>query len=110
MRPLLPLASVTASAGGIWRHQSGFFASADVSYTDGYFSPRDLANTPLRHVDSFVLVNAQIGYETKYGTLSVFARNLFDEQYLTSIATPGPTGSASIGDRRLIGVRGTARF
>lgn len=102
--------SVTASAGGIWKHQSGFFVSADVSYTDGYFSPRDLANNPLRYVDSFTLVNAQLGYETRHGTLAIFARNLFDEQYLTSIATPGPTGSASIGEGRVFGVRGQARF
>lgn len=102
--------SVTVSGGGIWKHQSGFFVSADISYTDGYFSPRDLSNNPLRYVDSFTLVNAQLGYETKHGTLAIFARNLFNEQYLTSIATPGPTGSASIGDGRVFGVRGQARF
>lgn len=102
--------SVTASVGGVWKHQSGFFVSADVSYTDGYFSPRNLANNPLRYVDSFTLANAQLGYESKYGTLAIFARNLFDEQYLTSIATPGPAGSAAIGDGRIVGVRGQVRF
>ncbi len=102
--------SVTVSGGGIWKHQSGFFVSADVSYTDGYFSPRDLSNNPLRYVDSFTLVNAQLGYETKHGTLALFARNLFDEQYLTAISTPGPTGSAAIGDGRVFGVRGQMRF
>ena len=103
--------SVTASAGGIWKHQSGFFVSADVSYTDGYFSPRALANNPLRYVDSFTLVNTQIGYETKYGTLALFARNLFDEQYLTNINVSGgvPT-TAGIGDGRIVGVRGQVRF
>lgn len=102
--------SVTATIGGIWKHQSGFFAGADVSYTDGYFSPRDLSNNPLRYVDSFTLVNAQLGYETKHGTLAIFARNLFDKQYLTAISTPGLTGSASIGDGRVVGVRGQVRF
>ncbi|ARQ02749.1 hypothetical protein CAK95_04855 [Pseudorhodoplanes sinuspersici] len=102
--------SVTVSAGGIWKHQSGMFVSADVSYTDGYFSPRDLSNNPLRYVDSYTLVNAQIGYETKNGTLAIFARNLFDEQYLTSISTPGLSGSAAIGDGRVVGVRGQLRF
>ena len=102
--------SVTASAGGIWKHQSGLFVSTDVSYTDGYFSPRDLANNPLRYVDAFTLVNAQLGYETKNGTLAIFARNLFDEQYLTNVATPGLTGAAAIGTGRIVGVRGQMRF
>jgi outer membrane receptor protein involved in Fe transport len=100
--------SVTAAIGGTWKHRSGFFVSADVSYTHGYFSPRDLSNSPLRHVSSFTLVNTQIGYETKYGTVAIFSRNLFDEQYLTSIATPDV--EATIGDGRVVGVRGTARF
>jgi iron complex outermembrane recepter protein len=79
-----------------------------VSFTDGYFSPRDLSNDPLRHVDSFTLVNARVGYETKHATVTLFARNLLNEQYLTSI-TQNYT-EATIGDGRLFGIKGTARF
>lgn len=100
--------SVTVSAGGIWRHHTGFFAGADVSYTDGYFSPRDLSNDPLRFVNAFTLVNARVGWENRYATVMLFARNLFDEQYLTGISS-GLT-QATIGDGRLVGVRGTLRF
>ena len=67
-----------------------------------------LANTPTRFVDAFTLVNARIGYETQHGSVSLFARNLFDEQYLTSIAA-GRT-EATIGDGRMIGIKATARF
>jgi iron complex outermembrane receptor protein len=100
--------AVTAAAGGIWKHESGFFAGADVSYTDGYFSPRDLANDPLRRVSAITLVNARIGYETKHGIVTLFARNLLDRQYLTAIAQG--YSEATIGDGRMFGVRGTMRF
>jgi hypothetical protein len=49
-----------------------------------------------------------VGYDHKYGTISVFVRNLFDERYLTGIS-PG-YGEAAIGDRRMIGIRATGRL
>ena len=76
--------------------------------TDGYFSAGDPANNPLRFVNSFTVLNARIGYEQKNGTISVFARNLLNQKYLTSISA-GST-EATIGDGLLVGVRGTARF
>jgi outer membrane receptor protein involved in Fe transport len=104
--------TVTASAGGIYKHQSGYFAGADMSYTDGFYSSRDPANDPNRFVSSFLIVNARLGYEAKYGTLMLFARNLFDKQYLTAISVPsgGVYNQATIGEGRVIGVRGTVRF
>jgi len=100
--------TVTASAGGIWRHQSGLFTSADVSYTDGFYSNGNLMNTSGRFVSDFTIVNANIGYESKNGSLSLFARNLFDKQYLTSINSD--LAGATIGSGRIVGIRGTARF
>lgn len=100
--------TVTASFGGLWRHESGIFAGADVTYTDGYYSSGDLANTPSRFVDSFTVVNAQIGYEAEKFTVTAFARNLLDEEYLTSISQSGT--EASIGDGRVFGIRATGRF
>lgn len=100
--------AVTFAAGATWRHRSGFFIGADASYTDGFYSAGDLTNTPSRHIKSFMLVNAQAGYENEYGTVALFARNLLDKQYLTSIDETGL--SATIGDGRLVGVRGTLRF
>jgi len=100
--------AVTATIGGLWRHYNGIFAAADLSYTDGYYSPGDLLNTPDRYIDSFTLVNAQAGYEYGHAKLSVFAQNLFDEDYLTSI---GPDETfATIGQGRVVGLRGTVRF
>lgn len=100
--------AVTAALGGVWRHHSGFFAAADVTYTDGYYSSADLENSPDRFVDAYTLVNAQIGYEARHALVSVFARNLLDEQYLTSISQTG--GQATIGEGRFFGLRVSARY
>lgn len=100
--------TVTASLGGIWRHESGFFAGADVSFTDGYYSLGDLENTLARKVSSFTLVNAHLGYETENLSVTAFAKNIFDKQYLTSIGEGGT--QATIGDGRSFGFRVTGRF
>lgn len=100
--------AVTLAVGANWKHHTGVFAGADVSYTDGFFSAGDLANSRSRYVQSFTLVNATLGYETKHATIALFARNLLDKQYLTGIDSTGL--SAAIGDGRVVGVRGTARF
>ena len=100
--------TVTASAGAFYKQDSGFFVGADISYTDGFYSSGDIANTPTRFVDAFTLVNARFGYEAAHGSVSLFARNLFDERYLTSISA-GRT-EATIGDGRMIGIKATARF
>ncbi|MEW5424782.1 TonB-dependent receptor [Amorphus sp. 3PC139-8] len=100
--------AVTAAFGGVWRHHSGFFASADVTYTDGYYSGGDVMNSSAQKVDSYTLVNAQLGYETRYALVSVFARNLLDEDYLTSISNTG--NEATIGEGRFFGLRVSARY
>lgn len=100
--------TVTASIGALWRHESGFFVGADVSYTDGYYSAGDLANTPGRFVDSFTLVNAQLGYENENFSATAFAKNIFDKQYLTAVLDGG--GQAVIGDGRSFGFKLTGKF
>jgi outer membrane receptor protein involved in Fe transport len=100
--------TVTASFGGIYKHHTGFFAAGDISYTNGYYSAGNVGNDPLRFIGSFTLVNARIGYEHKHGSITLFARNLFDERYLTSIARG--YNEATIGDGRMIGIRATGRL
>ncbi|MDC7788144.1 TonB-dependent receptor [Rhodoplanes sp. TEM] len=104
--------TVTAAIGGIWKHHTGFFVAGDVSYTHGYYSAGDPGNDPMRWVGSFTVANARVGWETKHATVSVFVRNLFDEQYLTSISAPsgGVYNEATIGDGRLVGIRLTGRL
>lgn len=97
----------TIAAGGLWQDSSGWFAGANLRYTDGYYSGGDLANSPLRFVDSYTIVDARIGYEWDKYTLTVFAKNLFNEEYVTYKSINAT--QASVGDEQLFGVtlRGT---
>ncbi|TCQ04323.1 TonB-dependent siderophore receptor [Rhizobium sp. PP-F2F-G36] len=98
--------SVTASFGGVYKHESGFFGGGDVSFTDGFYSKGDVNN--VRSLDSFTVVNVNAGYEKDNFKITAFAKNLFDEEYLTSISTDGT--SATVGDGRSFGVRVNATF
>ncbi len=68
----------------------------------------DLANTPLRFVDGYTTVDVRTGQVTEHYTFTVFAKNLFDEQYVTSIESG--RREATVGDERLAGVMVTGRL
>lgn len=103
----------TASLGVFYEHTSGFFASADASYTDSYFSTGDIENDDQLEVDSYTLANASVGYARGNFRLTAFVDNIFDEDYITGLSNPDfgqePT-LASIGDGRTFGVTLDARF
>ncbi|MGL4094436.1 TonB-dependent receptor [Agrobacterium cavarae] len=98
--------ALTASIGGIYKHESGLFAGVDVSFTDGYYSKGDVNN--VRLLGSFTVLNANVGYEKDNFKITAFAQNLLDEEYLTSIATNGQT--ATVGEGRSFGIRVNATF
>lgn len=100
--------ALTASLGAIYKHPSGWFVGGDIAFTDGYYSKGEVRNRPAGAVDSFTIVNAQVGYETENLTFTAYAKNLLDEKYLTSISSTGAT--ASIGDARSFGLQFTQRF
>lgn len=102
--------AVTFNVGGIYRHASGFFVSADLAYTDSYYSSADVANTAEEEVSAFTIVNAAIGYEAKNWSVTLFAKNIFDEEYVTGISVNGDSSSGTVGDGRMIGVRARATF
>ncbi len=107
---------LTFSFGGTYKHASGFFGSANVSYTGDYYTKNDVNNLSQFEIDSYFLVNAKVGYEYQGMTISVFADNLLDEQYLTGFSTRGASDAtfvpteASIGDGRIVGVELRAKF
>lgn len=100
--------NLTLSFGGSYRHHSGLLVALDANYTGDYYSTTDVNNLQVFEIDSRFLVNAKLGYEFGQYTASIFAKNLFDEQYITGIS-PGIT-SASIGDGRLVGVELRGKF
>lgn len=92
---------VTFAAGGVYQHDSGWFVSADGSYTGSYFSGGDINNTSTRKVDDFFVANAKVGYRLENLSASVYVKNVFDEKYLTSIAPS--LMEATVGDSRVAG-------
>lgn len=100
--------AITASLGGTYTHNSGFFVGGDVSFTDGFYSKGALDNMANQYLDSFTVVNLQFGYESEHLKVTAFAKNLFDEQYLTGIDSTGSL--ATIGDGRTFGLQVNGSF
>lgn len=98
----------TIALGGMYKAPSGWFAGADVRHTDGYYSNGNVSNVSTGYVDSYTVVDARVGWEWENYTLTLFAKNLFDEDYLTSVNTvDGGLLSPDygfIGDARTVGV------
>lgn len=97
---------MTASFGGFYKHESGYFLSADASYTSSYFTGGDITNDT--KIEGFFLANAALGFENDNLSASFYVKNLFDEKYLTSLNESENT--AGVGDRRTFGVLVSARF
>ncbi|WP_439543050.1 TonB-dependent receptor [Hyphomicrobium sp.] len=104
----------TFAVGAMYRSAAGWFAGANVRHTDGYFSFGNIANISERAIDAYTVVDASVGWEWEQFTLTLFAKNLFDEKYLTSVDTrnnpPLSPAYGFIGDERTVGMTLTGRF
>lgn len=89
----------TASTGVSKRWFNGLIFSTDVTYQDSSYG--DAANTD--KLDSRTIVNSRIGYELEHFSVSLFARNLFDEEYITRIQSR--TNTVKVGEPRVIGIQ-----
>jgi len=105
-----------ASFGGEWRAEYNgagdeYYIRSDVSYQDGFFADTiNLAASPSRFLANF---RAGIGFGGF--DLSVWARNLFDEKYVTTSTSITQSGGSNLfgayyGERRTIGVTGKYSF
>ncbi|MEM0953280.1 MAG: TonB-dependent receptor [Pseudomonadota bacterium] len=83
---------------------NGLFGGIDLTYRDSVFgSP---GNNDDFIGESFLLVNARIGYRITDSTrITALATNLFDEEYFVSLNTTGDISSAVLGDPRTIAIR-----
>ncbi len=90
----------TGSIGGAYYFDNGLEAEVDVNYTDNSFYT--VNNDPGELNKAFTLVNARVGYQSdSFWSVHLYARNLFDEQYLSRRRVDG-FGTA--GDSRVVGV------
>lgn len=75
----------TAAFGGTYYFNNGFSFRADASFTGESFGG-DVENRADRIIGGRLLVNAELAYQTEAGPrIAIFARNVFDEQYITNI-------------------------
>jgi|GEM_PF-134289 len=88
----------SAAAGLTYRSARGLFANTSVHYRDDAFNavPNNL------RTDARTLVNANVGYRWGSYTASVFARNLFDEEYITSNVFRNNV--LKVGEPRVVGI------
>jgi outer membrane receptor protein involved in Fe transport len=108
--------AISFSAAALYKDPTGWFAGANLRYIDGFYSLNDAANTPSRFVSNYTVVDARIGYEWERTKtkLTLFAKNIFDEQYVTNLSgdssAPAGPDNATVGDGRLLGVTLTQRY
>lgn len=85
-----------------YRHSSGFFMRGEVEgYGKTYY---DEANLLKR--DPFDLVNVRIGYEAANWDVYLYADNLFDKEYFSSIGL----GYYTVGEPQTVGLMASVRF
>jgi iron complex outermembrane receptor protein len=91
-----------------WHNSRGFFARADLQAIDGYFfsASHDERNEP------YQLLNLRIGYDADKWSVTLWARNLLDEQYSThgfyfNLEPPDYAAKRYVqnGDPRQVGMR-----
>jgi iron complex outermembrane recepter protein len=96
--PYVPLYNMAFHAQ--YRHTSGFMARGEANVVgESYY---DDANTPRFRQADYALLDARIGYETKWGGVYFFGKNLTDKLYY-AYKSPGLV-AGTIGDPRTIGV------
>jgi outer membrane receptor protein involved in Fe transport len=67
----------TLAFGGSYEHSSGFLARVDLSARDEFFY--DVSHD--QKSEAYELVNARVGYKADSWSATLWARNLFDEEY-----------------------------
>lgn len=99
--------------GARYHHESGIFATVDMAGRAAYFESNDHAEQR----DAFTTVNASVGYTRNEWTLTLWARNLFDERYAQRVFFFGnedpayiPTRYESLAAPRQIGVTLSREF
>ncbi|SIO10359.1 Outer membrane receptor proteins, mostly Fe transport [Parasphingorhabdus marina DSM 22363] len=95
----------SANAGVAYNSEFGLFGGIDANFQSKVFQGNE--NLGVNYFGDRVLVNARIGYEILEGVrASAYVRNLFDEQYFTSLSVGSPGDEFSrLGAERTFAVR-----
>ena len=97
----------TYNAGVQFRGRSGFFCRADILGSGKFYG--DAENTASQ--SSYQTMNLRLGYEEERFDLYLWARNLFDEEYLTYVSPYGNAGDIGLdGEPLTVGLSLVLRF
>lgn len=97
----------TGNVGFKQRFGSGIFFGADVTYVGEYYS--DIDNIEAYKAGKYVLINTNLGYETKRYTIRTYLKNAFDEEAAYFVSNKNG-GSANVVQPRTFGVTFDYRF
>lgn len=107
-RELAATPAQTWSLGGRYQHESGFFSTLDLTGRSDFYESNDHEEKR----DGFFNMNASIGYTKNDWTVSLWVRNLLDENYAQRVFFFGndeatgytPTRYESLAQPRQIGI------
>ncbi|MBE9569337.1 MAG: TonB-dependent receptor, partial [Proteobacteria bacterium] len=60
--------------------------------------------------DAYELVNSRLGYETEHFDIYLYAKNIFDKEYLSAATDMGGYYAGRAGDPQTFGIMLTGRF
>ncbi len=99
--PAAPEQSV--AMGYYWGGDTGFFSFGNVKYTGSFMSRIEAGVPDPIELDAYTTVDLSVGYAWEQARLTLYATNLFDEEYYTY--EYGPDAMATVGDGREVGLR-----
>lgn len=96
----------TCNIAAQYRHKTGLFGRVELqgigkSYWD---SANEIEE------DAYELVNSRLGYETEHFDIYLYAKNIFDKEYLSAALDMGNYYGARAGDPQTFGIMLTGRF
>ncbi|PID78235.1 MAG: hypothetical protein CSA18_02525 [Deltaproteobacteria bacterium] len=103
---IVDVPEMTFHLGGVYRHDSGFFASLLYRYVGDVTI--DVANTQKQ--EDYGLLSGKIGYEGDSFDVYVYARNIFNEEYTTRQFNMQDAWGGRAGEPLVVGTNITFRF
>lgn len=95
---------ISLAFGGTYEDERGISATVDFNYSDNFFS--QVQNGPELRADDRLFVNTRLGYRGDNFGVFVYAQNLFDADFQTSVfRDPDPAfANAELGQPQTFGV------
>lgn len=99
--------NLTANLGTSYSFADGWNANVNISHASEGAPRLDSLDTV---TSAYTLVNAKLGYETEHWGVSLYANNLFDDEYELVRRTPSDYGNLVYADPRVVGISFTSKW